>query len=59
MRPEWFAGCPLAGTLDAEERRGLRRFEMLCRNFARLERLVEGVSVGERCHYAGSAYTSV
>jgi len=42
MRPEWYAGCEIAGSLDAGERRGLRRFEMLCRNFARLERLVTG-----------------
>jgi Zn-dependent peptidase ImmA (M78 family) len=42
MKRNWYAGSALESALDPDERRGLKRFEMLCRHFASLERLVEG-----------------
>jgi Zn-dependent peptidase ImmA (M78 family) len=41
-RREWYHGVPAGNRFDDEERRELKLFEVLCRHFAYLERVVAG-----------------
>lgn len=42
MSSVWYAGTAAEPALDIDERRQLKRFEMICGHFARLERMVNG-----------------
>lgn len=42
MKRDWYAECGRQSSLDDDERRCLKRFEMLCKHFARLESLAAG-----------------
>lgn len=51
---EWYAGVPAEESLSDSEKRELRVFEILCRHFAYLERLVVGEVSFELPNYAAS-----
>jgi Zn-dependent peptidase ImmA (M78 family) len=51
---EWYAGVPAEESLSDSEKRELRIFEILCRHFAYLERIIVGEVSFELPNYAGS-----
>ena len=53
-RAAWYGGVPIESTLDECERRQLRIFEILCRHFAYLERVVIGEVSFEQPTYFSS-----